>query len=118
MKLTILLCVLVCVNMLCAKVDEGAVTKLQSTAQKIRVAKIFYSDEQIKHKIKQSMQRDEDKWKKARHDYKEVVRMLRELQEDVDVPDTLDELLMNRVDKDADKILMQLAHHVLSLIHI
>ena len=98
--------------MLKAKVDEGAVTKLQSTAKKIRAAKIFYSDEQIKYKIKQSMLKDEDKWKKARRDYKEVVRMLREMNVDVDVPNTLDELLMNRVDKDADKILMHLAQQV------
>lgn len=117
MKLTLLLCILICVNMLRAKVDEGAVTKLQTTAQKIRTAKIFLSDDQIKHKIKQSMVEDEDKWIKARHDYKEVVRLLRELKVDVDVPDTLDELLMNRVDKDADKILMQLAQHVKQHLH-
>ena len=117
MKLALLLCVLVCANMLKAKVDQDAVTKLQATAKKIRTAKIFYSDKQIKHKIKQSMLEDEQKWKKARHDYKEVVRMLRELQVDVDVPDTLDELLMNRVDRDADKILMQLAHHVKQHLH-
>lgn len=117
MKLTLLLCVLVCANMLKAKVDDSAVNKLQTTAKKIRTAKIFYSDDQIKHKIKQSMLKDHEKWKKARHDYKEVVRMLRELNVDVDVPDTLDELLMNRVDKDADKILMHLAQQVKQHLH-
>ena len=103
---------LVSANMLRAKVDECAASKLQSTANKIRTAKIFYSDDQIKHKIKQSMVKKQQQWHKARHDYKEVVRMLRELNVDVDVPDTLDELLMNRVDKDADKILMNLARQV------
>jgi len=117
MKLTLLLCVLVCANMLRAKVDATAASKLQSTANKIRTAKIFYTDDQIKHKIKESMQEDHDKWRKARHDYKEVVRMLRELNVDVDVPDTLDELLMNRVDKDADKILMNLARQVRQHLH-
>ena len=117
MRLTLMLCVLVCANMLKAKVSEDAVTKLQTTAKKIRTAKIFYSDDQIKHKIKQSMLTDQEKWQKARHDYKEVVRMLREMNVDVDVPDTLDELLMNRVDKDADKILMQLAQQVRQYIH-
>lgn len=117
MKLTLLLCALVCANMLKAKVDESAATKLQTTAQKIRTAKWFYTDEQIKYKIKQSMIEDQAKWKKARHDYKEVVRMLRELNVDVDVPDTLDELLMNRVDKDADKILIYLAKQVKQHLH-
>ncbi len=117
MKLTILLCVFICANMLRAKVDQTAASKLQTTAKKIRVAKIFYSDDQIKHKIKQSMLEDEDKWRKARHDYREVVRMLREMNVDVNVPDTLDELLMNRVDKDADKILMHLAQQVRRYLH-
>ena len=117
MKLTLLLCVLVCANMLKAKVSEDAVTKLQTTAKKIRTAKIFYSDDQIKHKIKQSMLKEQDKWRKARHDYREVVRMLREMNVDVDVPDSLDELLMNRVDKDADKILMHLAQQVRQHLH-
>ena len=117
MKLTLLLCVLVCASMLKAKVSEEAVTKLQNTAKKIRTAKIFYSDDQIKHKIKQSMLKEQDKWRKARHDYREVVRMLREMNVDVDVPDSLDELLMNRVDKDADKILMHLAQQVRQHLH-
>lgn len=112
MKLTLLLCVLVCANMLKAKVDESAVTKLQSTAQKIRTAKFFYSDEQIKHKIKQSMLDDQVKWQKARLDYKRVVKQLRELNVDVNVPETLDELLMERAHKDADKILIYLARQV------
>ena len=117
MKLILLLCVLVYANMLKAKIDESAVTKLQTTAKKIRTAKIFYSDDQIKHKIKQSMLTDQEKWQKARRDYREVVRMLREMNVDVDVPDTLDELLMNRVDKDADKILMNLAQQVRQHLH-
>lgn len=117
MKLTILLCLFVCANVLKAKIDESAAAKLQSTAQKIRTAKFFYSDEQIKHKIKRSMQDDTEKWKKARSDYKEVVRMLKELNVDVNVPDTLDELLMDRVDKDADKILIYLAKQVKQHLH-
>lgn len=117
MKLILLLCVLVCTNMLKAKVDKDAVSKLQTTANKIRTAKWFYSDDQIKHKIKQSMLKEQDKWRKARHDYREVVRMLKEMNVDVDVPDSLDELLMNRVDKDADKILMHLAQQVRQHLH-
>lgn len=117
MRLKLMLCVLACANMLKAKVTDDAAVKLQNTANKIRTAKIFYSDDQIKHKIKQSMLTDQEKWQKARHDYKEVVRMLREMNVDVDVPDTLDELLMNRVDKDADKILMYLAQQVRQHLH-
>ena len=115
MKLTLLLCALVCFNTLHAKQD--AVTKLTSTAKKIRTAKIFYSDEQIKNKILRSMKKDQKKWAQARRDYLEVVNKLRELQVDVQVPATLDELLIERVDKDADKILIMMANHVKRHLH-
>ena len=115
MKLTLLLCVLVCLNTLNAKQD--AASKLTTTAKKIRTAKIFYSDKQIRNKIIRSMEQDEKKWSQARREYLEVVNKLKELQVDVQVPDTLDELLMNRVDKDADKILMNLARQVRQHLH-
>jgi len=63
------------------------------------------------------MEQDEKKWSQARREYLEVVNKLKELQVDVQVPDTLDELLMNRVDKDADKILMNLARQVRQHLH-
>lgn len=115
MKLTLLLCALVCFNTLHAKQD--AASKLTSTAKKIRTAKIFYSDEQIKNKIIRSMERDEKKWTQARREYLEVVNKLKELQVDVQVPATLDELLIERVDKDADKILIMMANHVKRHLH-
>lgn len=112
----LLLCGVICTSTH-AEINKTTAKKLEITAKKIRTAKWFYSDDQIKHKIKQSMLTDQEKWQKARHDYKEVVRLLREMNVDVDVPDTLDELLMNRVDKDADKILMNLAQQVKQHIH-
>jgi hypothetical protein len=117
MKLILLLCALVCTNIIHAKVNNDAVNKLQTTAKKIRTAKLFLSDEQIKHKIKQSMLKEQNKWIKARQDYLEVVRVLRELNVDVQVPDTLDELLMERSSKDADKLLMKIASHVKQHLH-
>tara|TARA_B100000282_G_scaffold155515_1_gene112021 strand:+ start:173 stop:541 length:369 start_codon:yes stop_codon:yes gene_type:complete len=99
-------------NILFANQTEDAVGKLQTTAKKIRTAKIFLSDEQIKSKIKISMRKDQKKWQQARIDYLNVVKKLKELQVDVNVPETLDELLIERVDKDADKILMMLAEKV------
>ena len=99
-------------NILLANQTEDAVGKLQTTAKKIRTAKIFLSDEQIKSKIKISMRKDQKKWQQARIDYLNVVKKLKELQVDVNVPETLDELLIERVDKDADKILMMLAEKV------
>ena len=99
-------------NILVANQTEDAVGKLQTTAKKIRTAKIFLSDEQIKSKIKISMKKDQKKWQQARIDYLNVVKKLKELQVDVNVPETLDELLIERVDKDADKILMMLAEKV------
>jgi hypothetical protein len=110
MKLTLLLCALVCLNTLNAKQD--AASKLTTTAKKLRTAKIFYSDEQIKNKIIRSMEQDEDKWTRARREYLEVVNKLKEMQIDVQVPATLDELLIDRVGKDADKILIMMANHV------
>ena len=112
MKLVLTLSLLFTANILVANQTEDAVDKLQSTAKKIRTAKIFYSDEQIKSKIKNSMKKDQKKWQQARIDYLNVVRKLKELQVDVEVPETLDELLIERVDKDADKILMMLASKV------
>tara|TARA_B100002019_G_scaffold9148_1_gene7224 strand:- start:6469 stop:6834 length:366 start_codon:yes stop_codon:yes gene_type:complete len=112
MKLVLTLSLLFTANILVANQTENAVDKLQSTAKKIRTAKIFYSDEQIKSKIKNSMKKDQKKWQQARIDYLNVVRKLKELQVDVEVPETLDELLIERVDKDADKILMMLASKV------
>jgi hypothetical protein len=112
MKLVILLCIFVFASMLNAQKKEDAVVKLETTAKKIRTAKIFYSDEQIKKKIIRSMETDEKKWKQARIDYLNVVKRLKELNVDVEVPETLDELLIERVDKDADKILMMLASEV------
>lgn len=112
MKLLLTLSLLFTANILVANQTENAVDKLQTTAKKIRTAKIFYSDEQIKSKIKNSMKKDQKKWQQARIDYLNVVRKLKELQVDVEVPETLDELLIERVDKDADKILMMLANKV------
>jgi hypothetical protein len=112
MKLLFTLSLLFTANILVANQTEDAVDKLQKTAKKIRTAKIFYSDEQIKSKIKNSMKQDQKKWKQARHDYLNVVKKLKELGVGVEVPPTLDELLIERVDKDADKILMMLASKV------
>ena len=63
------------------------------------------------------MKKDQKKWAQARRDYLEVVNKLRELQVDVQVPATLDELLIERVDKDADKILIMMANHVKRHLH-
>ena len=113
MKLKLLLFILfACGNSLHAKNHEDAIDKLETTAKKIKTAKIFYSDSEIKSKIKISMKNDQKKWKQARHDYLNVVKKLKELGVDVEVPSTLDELLIERVDKDADKILMMLADKV------
>lgn len=101
---------LVCCNMLQAKIDKHTITKLESTAKKIRVAKIFLTDDQIKHKIQASMREDQQKWQQAREDYLRVLQHLKDMDVDVNVPATLDELLTERVDKDADKILMLLAN--------
>lgn len=109
MKLTILLCVLVCYNTVSAQIDKKTITKLEDTAKKIRTANIFMSDAAIKKRIRLSMSRDEQKWKQAREDYQSVLRHLREMQIEVNVPNTLDELLIERDPEDANKILMYLA---------
>ena len=117
MKLTLLLCVLVCCNMLQAKIDKQTIDKMESTAKKIRTAKFFLSDDAIRARIERSMQTEQHKWEQARADYKRVLQHLQDMNVDVSVPDTLDELLMNRVDKDADKILMHLAQQVKQHLH-
>tara|TARA_B100000497_G_C7384272_1_gene245728 strand:+ start:164 stop:532 length:369 start_codon:yes stop_codon:yes gene_type:complete len=112
LDIKLLLVLFVCVNTLHAKTHKDAIDKLETTAKKIKTAKIFYSDSEIKSKIKISMKKDQKKWQQARIDYLNVVKKLKELQIDVEVPETLDELLIERVDKDADKILMMLANKV------
>jgi TnpA family transposase len=73
---------------------------------------VFLSDEAIKKRIKSSMLKERNKWKQARQDYLKVIRSLRDMGVDVDVPPTLDQLLMNSKPKDANKMLLNLARKV------
>jgi hypothetical protein len=107
----LLLCTAVCANTQ-AQIDKTTVTKLESTAKKIQTAGVFLSDEAIKKRIKSSMLKERNKWKQARQDYLKVIRSLRDMGVDVDVPPTLDQLLMNSKPKDANKMLLNLAHKV------
>lgn len=96
-------------------VDINTINKLESTAKKLRTAKIFLSDDKLKARIKRSMRVDVDKWNKAREEYKQVLETLKSMNIKVNVPDTLDQLMHERADKDADKVLMSLAGKVRSI---
>jgi hypothetical protein len=95
-----------------AEIDTSAITKLETTAAKIRTAKIFLSDETIKKRIMRSMIKDPDKWRQARAQYINVVTTLQSHGVRVDAPSTLDELMRERAHLDADKILLQLARQI------
>lgn len=96
-------------------VDINTINKLEATAKKLRTAKIFLSDDKIKARIKKSMRVDADKWNKARREYKQVLETLKSMNIKMNVPDTLDQLMHERADKDADKVLMSLAGKVRQL---
>jgi len=96
-------------------VDINTIHKLESTAKKLRTAKIFLSDDKIKARVKRSMRVDVEKWNKAREEYKQVLETLKTMNIKVNVPDTLDQLMYERADKDADKVLMSLAGMVRSI---
>lgn len=95
-----------------AKIDKSAIDKLESTAGKLKRAKIFLSDDTIKKKIKQSMIKDRDKWQQARVQYRNVVKELRECGVVVKAPNTLDELMHKRAHLDADAVLLDLANKI------
>ena len=121
MKMSSILAVSIACNMTLlintseGSVDINTINKLEATAKKLRTAKIFLSDDKIKARIKKSMRVDVDKWNKAREEYKQVLETLKSMNIKVNVPDTLDQLMHERADKDADKVLMSLAGKVRSI---
>ena len=106
MKLVALLLLFVVCVELANATDKKSIDKLEATAKKIKTARIFYSNVEIKQKIKRSMEKDPVKWNQAREDYKQAVLELRRSGEAVHVPDTLDKVFMY---DNSDTILLGLA---------